>query len=46
LIEVKSTLADFSARERGRVYEFSLRLKVRRPASDPAPKRPPSAASS
>ena len=46
LIEVKSTLADFSARERGRVYEFSLRLKVRRPAPDPTPKRPPGAGSS
>lgn len=46
LIEVKSTLADFAARERGRVYEFSLRLKVRRPAPDPTPKRPPGAGSS
>jgi type IV pilus assembly protein PilN len=46
LIEVKSTLADFSARERGRIYEFSLRLKVRRPAQEPVPKRPTGPATS
>jgi len=40
LIEVKSTLADLSARERGRVYEFSLRLKVKRPAAEPVAKKP------
>jgi type IV pilus assembly protein PilN len=40
LIEVKSTLAHVGGGERGRVYEFSLRLKVKRPASDPAAKRP------
>ena len=40
LIEVKSSLADVSARERGRVYEFSLRLKVKRPTVEPVPKKP------
>lgn len=40
LIEVKSTLADVSARERGRVYEFSVRLKVKRPGAEPVPKKP------
>ena len=40
LIEVKSSLADVSARERGRVYEFSLRLKVKRPNVEPVPKTP------
>ena len=38
LIEVKSSLAEVTARERGRVYEFSLRLKVKRPAAEPVPK--------
>jgi type IV pilus assembly protein PilN len=40
LIEVKSSLADVSARERGRVYEFSLRLKVKRPTVEWVPKKP------
>lgn len=40
LIEVKSTLTDVSARERGRIYEFSLRLKIKRSAAEPVPKRP------
>ena len=40
LIEVKSSLANLSARERGRVYEFSLRLKVKRPAAEPVAKKP------
>lgn len=38
LIEVKSSLAEVTARERGRVYEFSVRLKVKRPAAEPVPK--------
>ena len=38
LIEVKSSLAEVTARERGRVYEFSVRLKVKRPAVEPVPK--------
>jgi type IV pilus assembly protein PilN len=40
LIEVKSALAELQGRERGRVYEFSLRMKVRRPAPDLTPARP------
>ena len=40
LIEVKSSLADVSALERGRVYEFSLRLKVKRHTVRPVPKKP------
>jgi type IV pilus assembly protein PilN len=40
LIEVKSGLTDISSRERGRVYEFSVRLKVKRPAAEPVPKAP------
>ena len=40
LIEVKSTLTDVLAREHGRIYEFSMRLKVKRPAAEPVPKRP------
>ena len=40
LIEVKSSLAEVTARERGRVYEFSVRLKVKRPAAEPVPKTP------
>jgi type IV pilus assembly protein PilN len=40
LIEVKSSLAAVSARERGRVYEFSLRLKVKRPVVEPAARKP------
>lgn len=38
LIEVKSSLAEVTARERGRVYEFSVRLRVKRPAAEPVPK--------
>jgi type IV pilus assembly protein PilN len=40
LIEVKSGLTDISSREKGRVYEFSVRLKVKRPAAEPVPKAP------
>lgn len=38
LIEVKSNLAEVTVRERGRVYEFSVRLKVKRRAAEPVPK--------
>jgi type IV pilus assembly protein PilN len=46
LIEVKSGLTDISSREKGRVYEFSVRLNVKRPAAEPVPKRPAGPASS
>jgi type IV pilus assembly protein PilN len=46
LIEVKSSLAEVAARERGRVYEFSLRLKVKRPVAEPAARKPAGATSS
>jgi type IV pilus assembly protein PilN len=46
LIEVKSTVADVTARERGRVYEFSIRLKVKRPVAEPAAKKPAGATTS
>jgi type IV pilus assembly protein PilN len=46
LIEVKSTVADVTARERGRVYEFSVRLKVKRPVAEPAAKKPAGATTS
>jgi type IV pilus assembly protein PilN len=46
LIEVKSGLTDISSREKGRVYEFSVRLKVKRPAAETVPKRPAGPASS
>ncbi len=38
LIEVKSNLAEVTVRERGRVYEFSVRLKVKRRAAQAVPK--------
>lgn len=38
LIEVKSNLAEVTVRERARVYEFSVRLKVKRRAAEPVPK--------
>jgi type IV pilus assembly protein PilN len=40
LIEVKSTLASVSDRERARVYEFSLRLKVKRAGVQQVPDKP------
>jgi type IV pilus assembly protein PilN len=46
LIEVKSTVADVTSRERGRVYEFSVRLKVKRPVAEPAAKKPAGATTS
>jgi type IV pilus assembly protein PilN len=46
LIEVKSALTDVSTRERGRVYEFSLRLKVKRPVAQPAAQKPVGATTS
>jgi type IV pilus assembly protein PilN len=46
LIEVKSTVADVTSRERGRVYEFSVRLKVKRPVAEPAAKTPAGATTS
>jgi type IV pilus assembly protein PilN len=46
LIEVLSTVADVTSRERGRVYEFSVRLKVKRPVAEPAAKKPAGATTS
>lgn len=40
LIEVKSVRAEGPARENGRIYEFSLRLKVKRSAPDRVSEKP------
>jgi hypothetical protein len=39
-------VADVTSRERGRVYEFSVRLKVKRPVAEPAAKKPAGATTS
>ena len=40
LIEIKSSAAGPSARDSSRVYEFSMRLKIRRPDADTAGAKP------